>query len=140
MSRLAGLEPVPALAPDLLERLRKRLVASPALQWLQPTLDDLFAPTSSNIGTFTDLVTNTISTQVLITTRGNPNLTAEVGDTIAIKKIDANTTDATLKKAGKVVSTNRTVISKDGKTRTALLHSIDSHGKKQTVRKVYDRV
>ena len=30
-------------------------------------------------------------------------------------------------------------ISKDGKTRTALLHSIDSHGKKQTVTKVYDR-
>ena len=31
-------------------------------------------------------------------------------------------------------------ISKNGKTRTALLHSIDSHGKKQTVTKVYDKV
>ena len=41
MSRLAGLEPLPALAPDLLDRLRKRLAASPALQWLQPTLDEI---------------------------------------------------------------------------------------------------
>jgi uncharacterized protein (TIGR00369 family) len=39
MSRFAGLEPVPALAPDLLDRLRTRLASSPALQWLQPTLD-----------------------------------------------------------------------------------------------------
>jgi uncharacterized protein (TIGR00369 family) len=41
MSRFAGLEPVPALAPDLLDRLRTRLASSPALQWLQPTLDEL---------------------------------------------------------------------------------------------------
>jgi uncharacterized protein (TIGR00369 family) len=41
MSRLAGLDPVPALAPDLLDRLRTRLASSPALQWLQPTLEEL---------------------------------------------------------------------------------------------------
>src|SRR6266508_1877503 len=41
MSRFAGLEPVPALAPDLLERLRRRLASSPALRWLEPTLDEL---------------------------------------------------------------------------------------------------
>jgi uncharacterized protein (TIGR00369 family) len=41
MSRLAGLGPVPALAPDLLDRLRARLASSPALRWLQPTLDEL---------------------------------------------------------------------------------------------------
>jgi len=43
-------------------------------------------------------------------------------------------------KDGKVMWWGTITISKDGKTRTALLHSIDSHGKKQTVRKVYDRV
>jgi uncharacterized protein (TIGR00369 family) len=41
MSRLADLGRVPALAPDLLDRLRTRLASSPALQWLQPTLDEL---------------------------------------------------------------------------------------------------
>ena len=41
MSRSAGPLPVPVLAPDLLERLRKRLASSPALQWLKPTLEEL---------------------------------------------------------------------------------------------------
>jgi uncharacterized protein (TIGR00369 family) len=41
MSRSAGPLPVPVLAPDLLERLRKRLAYSPALQWLEPTLEEL---------------------------------------------------------------------------------------------------
>jgi uncharacterized protein (TIGR00369 family) len=41
MSRAAGPHPVPALAPDLVDRLRRRLASSPALQWLQPTLEDL---------------------------------------------------------------------------------------------------
>jgi len=41
MSRSAGPLPVPVLAPDLLERLRKRLASSPALQWLRPTLEEL---------------------------------------------------------------------------------------------------
>ncbi len=31
----------PGLAPDLLERLRKRLESSPALGWLRPTLEEL---------------------------------------------------------------------------------------------------
>jgi len=41
MSRSAGPLPVPVLAPDLLERLRKRLASSPALQWHRPTLEEL---------------------------------------------------------------------------------------------------
>ena len=41
MSRIAGLEPVPVLAPDLAERLRKRLASSPALRWLEPELLEL---------------------------------------------------------------------------------------------------
>jgi uncharacterized protein (TIGR00369 family) len=41
MSRAAGPLPVPVLAPDLIDRLRTRLASSPALQWLQPTLEEL---------------------------------------------------------------------------------------------------
>lgn len=41
MSRAAGPLPVPVLAPDLIDRLRQRLASSPALQWLQPTLEEL---------------------------------------------------------------------------------------------------
>ena len=33
--------PVPALAPDLIDRLRGRLAASPALAWLRPSLEEL---------------------------------------------------------------------------------------------------
>jgi uncharacterized protein (TIGR00369 family) len=41
MSPAAGPQPVPALAPDLTDRLRRRLASSPALRWLQPTLEEL---------------------------------------------------------------------------------------------------
>jgi hypothetical protein len=40
---------------------------------------------------------------------------------------------------GKVMWWGTITISEDGKTRTALLHSTDSKGKKFTVKKVYDR-
>ncbi|PYV39963.1 MAG: hypothetical protein DMG06_21630 [Acidobacteria bacterium] len=39
-------------------------------------------------------------------------------DTIALKRVDANTIEAVAKKAGKVVTTTRSTVSKDGKTRT----------------------
>ena len=41
MSPAAGFQPVPILAPDLADRLRRRLAASPALAWLEPTLEEL---------------------------------------------------------------------------------------------------
>jgi hypothetical protein len=41
---------------------------------------------------------------------------------------------------GKVVWWGTITISKDDKTRTAILHSHDANGKKYTVKKVYDRV
>jgi uncharacterized protein (TIGR00369 family) len=41
MSLPAGAPPPPFLAPDLADRLRERLAVSPALQWLQPTLEEL---------------------------------------------------------------------------------------------------
>jgi hypothetical protein len=40
------------------------------------------------------------------------------GDTIALKRINTNTTESILKKAGKVVLTVRSVVSKDGKVMT----------------------
>jgi len=39
--RGAGTRPAPVLAPDLLDRLRKRLATSPALSHLSPTLEEL---------------------------------------------------------------------------------------------------
>jgi uncharacterized protein (TIGR00369 family) len=41
MSPAAGFQPVAALAPDLADRLRRRLASSPALSWLEPTLEEL---------------------------------------------------------------------------------------------------
>jgi len=46
-----------------------------------PTLDDLYSPTSSVVTRFADLLTQTNPTNVVITSGGNPNLTAEQGDT-----------------------------------------------------------
>jgi uncharacterized protein (TIGR00369 family) len=41
MSPSPGRHPVPVIAPDLADRLRRRLASSPALQWLAPTLEEL---------------------------------------------------------------------------------------------------
>lgn len=45
---------------------------------------------------------------------GNPN-----GDSISVKKIDNHTIETQTKKDGKLVMTIRSVVSKDGKTRTS---------------------
>ncbi len=41
MSPTTTEEPLPALAPDLFERLARRLARSPALSWLEPVLEEL---------------------------------------------------------------------------------------------------
>ena len=46
-----------------------------------------------------------------------------------MKRADANTTTAVAKKAGKVVQTATTVISKDGRTMTITSQGFDSEGK-----------
>ncbi len=46
-----------------------------------PTLDDLYAPTSTTVGGFNDLLTGTSPTNVTQISGGNPDLTAEQGDT-----------------------------------------------------------
>lgn len=66
---------------------------------------------------------------------GQPN----GADTNATKRVDANTTTSTWKKAGKVVATTRTVISKDGKTTTITSKGVDANGKPRNVVSVYDK-
>lgn len=61
-------------------------------------------------------------------------------DTIAVKRIDANTTSFELrKKGGKYHMTGRTVISADGKTRTQTFKGTDAEGKPVTQTLVFDR-
>jgi len=60
-------------------------------------------------------------------------------DTAAIKRIDARTTEATGRKAGKTVLTVKSVVSKDGKTSTASWSATDDQGQAQTWTTVVDR-
>jgi hypothetical protein len=60
-------------------------------------------------------------------------------DTIAVKRVDANTSESTLKKGGKVVMTVTSVVSKDGKTRTSTFKGTDAAGKPVNNVTVYDR-
>jgi hypothetical protein len=61
-------------------------------------------------------------------------------DTIAIKKIDANTFDDVLKKAGKEVSRMHRVLSKDGKTMTFTEKAKNSKGQDMNNTYVYDKI
>lgn len=58
---------------------------------------------------------------------------------MAAKRIDDHTTDFTYKKAGKVVSSVRLVVSKDGKTATRTSTGTTTEGKKSNNRAVYDK-
>lgn len=49
-------------------------------------------------------------------------------DTVALERIDASTTKSTAKKAGEVVMTVTSVVSKDGKTRTSTFKGKDAQG------------
>ena len=65
---------------------------------------------------------------------GNPN-----ADTITLKRINAYTSEATLKKGGKVVLTARRVVSKDGKTLTLTLKGTNAQGQQINTVSVYDK-
>ena len=60
-------------------------------------------------------------------------------DTRSYKKIDDRTTDLTNKKAGKVTTTAKIVISADGKTRTVTISGTDPKGNKVEATAVYDK-
>ena len=65
---------------------------------------------------------------------GDPNAT-----TRAYRKVDARTLEVTIKKNGKVTVTSRTVVSADGKTRTANVSGTTPNGKKFKNVVVYDK-
>ncbi len=60
-------------------------------------------------------------------------------DTIALKKIDANTFEAVAKKDGKVVGTLRQVFSKDGKIRTSTTKGKNEQGQDFTTVSVMEK-
>jgi hypothetical protein len=66
--------------------------------------------------------------------KGNPLV-----DTVAFKSIDANTVESTFKKDGKVVATNRRVLSADGKTLTITSKGTTADGKPRTDVQVFEK-
>jgi hypothetical protein len=67
-------------------------------------------------------------------TGNNPN-----ADTIAAKRIDANTLETVSKMGGKVTITSRVVVSADGKTRTNTQTGMDAKGQKVSNVLVFER-
>lgn len=60
-------------------------------------------------------------------------------DSRSYKKVDASTTEITLKKAGKVTATGKIVLAADGKSRTVTVEGMDASGKKIISKAVYDK-
>jgi len=60
-------------------------------------------------------------------------------DTITLRLLDANTTEATLKMLGKVMQTTKAVVSADGKTRTLTTSGVNAKGQKVNNVLVFDR-
>jgi len=65
---------------------------------------------------------------------GNPAV-----DSIMVKKIDANTVEATQTKGGKPVSKTTRAISKDGKTLTSTAHGKNAAGKAYTNVEIFEK-
>jgi hypothetical protein len=60
-------------------------------------------------------------------------------DTISMKKIDDNTIETVSKKGGKTLITTKSLVSKDGKTRTTTQKGTNAKGEKVNNSIVYDR-
>ena len=60
-------------------------------------------------------------------------------DTISLKRVNPNTVDGITRKGGKEVGKTRSMVSKDGKTRTFTTEGIDAQGRKFKNVTVYDR-
>jgi hypothetical protein len=60
-------------------------------------------------------------------------------DTISLNRIDAYNVEYTFKRAGKVVSTGTSVISKDGKTRTITTKGVNAKGENISSIQVYEK-
>jgi hypothetical protein len=70
-----------------------------------------------------------------VTGTGAPN----GADTVALKRIDSHTSEATFKKGGKVVNTARVSISADGKVRTITAKGTGPDGKPTSLHLVYEK-
>jgi hypothetical protein len=57
-----------------------------------------------------------------------------------LKRVNPNTVEGVTKKDGKVVGKSRSVVSKDGKTRTFTIEGTDAQGRQVKNVSVYDRV
>jgi hypothetical protein len=64
---------------------------------------------------------------------------SETFDAIALKRINDHTSQATLKKSGKVVSDARRVVSKDGKTMTLTINGTNAKGQRTNNVAVYEK-
>ena len=64
---------------------------------------------------------------------------SQQSDAIALQRIDEFTSESVMKHAGKVIGTNRRVVSNDGKTMTITYDGLDSRGRQVKVNAVYDR-
>lgn len=64
---------------------------------------------------------------------------SDLYDTITIRRINDRTTEATLKKSGKVVSKARRVVTDDGKAMTLTITGTDPKGKKMHNFAVYEK-
>jgi hypothetical protein len=69
----------------------------------------------------------------------NPVTGSPAFDSIALKRVDANTTDSTTKKDGKVMVSSRAVVSNDGKTRTLTSKGKNLKGQDVNSVVVFDR-
>jgi hypothetical protein len=65
---------------------------------------------------------------------GNPN-----ADTISLKRVDDTTVEATTRKAGKIATTGKRVVSKDGKVMTITSKGTDAAGHPVSNTLVFDR-
>lgn len=59
------------------------------------------------------------------------------GQTVTLKRIDAQTVERIVYLGGKPVGTESWAISKDGKTRTVTQSGIDAHGKPINILQIY---
>jgi hypothetical protein len=83
----------------------------------------------------TSYVTNMDGKYSAISGPGFPN----GADTIAVKRVDANTSTGTGKKAGKVVYTRTMAVSKDGKVLTITAKGTDEKGQPTSSTTVWDK-
>ena len=68
-----------------------------------------------------------------------PQTGSPTADTVALTRIDADTIEVLNKKNGEIVTTVRSVVSKDGKTRTSTWTGKNAKGIPETWIAVYDR-